>query len=210
VTLPNPTSGQSTLMLYVAYTGIGGVAYLSLDPPWFVDNQHLGNWLAWRRPNQPAGETSWTLTSSVADRWAWYVEEWAGLSGMTQPDASSAISINSGLQVNDTTHAAQASPDVTDYRAVALYRASGGTAVFPAGRSYSAGWSEVSAQALGDGSVNTDCMLMIAEAYLGVTGVIDCALTWDITGGGTYADKVVDAWIAAYQPAQFVQPGILT
>jgi hypothetical protein len=205
VTLPAPASDQSTLMLFIASSGITP-NYLSLDPPWFVDQQHAGQWLAWRRPGQPAGETSWTVTAAGAIRWAWYIEEWAGLSGMTQPDSQSAIKISAGMQVNNTSTVTQAAPDVTDYRAVALYRSSGGTGLFPAGHTYDAGWSEVSAQSVGTGASTTDFMLMIAEAYLGTTGAIDCSLTWDITGGGTYTDKTVDVWVAAYQPAAPPQP----
>jgi hypothetical protein len=59
---------------------------------------------------------------------------------------------------------------------------------------------------LGDGSHSTDFMLLVAEAYPGASGSLDVTLTWDITGGGTYADKSVDLGAACYQPAVPPQP----
>jgi hypothetical protein len=217
-TLPAGTQDGSTLLLFFATTGAPTTP--SADPPWAVDEAHAANEFVFRRANQPAGETSWTVSYVVAVRWAWYIEEWAAMSSVAQPDSSANNAssppvpvITVGSQANNTALAQQpCSPDVTDYRAVAMFRQGGsaGGGVFPAGHSYDAGWSEIAALTVGTGTATSDFMLLAAEAYPGTTGTIDCTLTWDTTGGGTYTDKTVDAWVAAYQPAATVPFGVLT
>lgn len=222
-TLPNGTQQGSTLLLFFASHG-GTPSLPSVDPPWVPDMQNGGREYVWRRPDQPAGETSWTVSYAIAEQWAWYIEEWASMSSITQPDSASQIGILSASQNNDLATVGSTPtyciPDVADYRAVAMYRAQGGSAAFPAGHSYSnsasstvspaPSWSEVAALTVGTGTTTADFMLLVAESYPGATGTIDCTLTWDITGGGAYADKSVDFIDLAYQPAPTVQFGVLT
>jgi hypothetical protein len=198
-TLPAPTSDGSTLMLFFAYNG--SVAQLpAADPPWVQDQAAAGVWGIWRRPGQPAGETSWTVTAVTSTRWAWRAEEWAALSTVSQPDAASAVNNVINQQANPTN---AASPDITDFAALAMWRAAGGISagVFPAGRNYDAGWSEVDVVTVGDGLSNTDFQLILAESYPGASGALTATMTWDITGGGTYTDKSTACLITCLQPA---------
>jgi hypothetical protein len=212
--LPNPTQGGSTLLLMAAASGSGAMVpqQQSVDPPWVADVAATGVYL-WRRDNQPAGETSWPLTGSASTVWAWHVQEWAGLSTVAQPDDVSRIGsspsfvILSALQVNALSNGGSPpAPDVADFAGVAMVRAVGGTGVWPAGHSWSSPWSEVASVTVGDGTHNTDAWLLVAEAYPGVSGTLDATLTWDITGGGTYADKTVDLGAGCYQPKVPPQP----
>lgn len=219
-TLPNPTAAGSTLLAWIAVQGFA-LNFPAADPPWYRDAVQSGNVYAWRRDNQPAGETSWSFTSAGSIKWAWRIEEWSGLSTVNQPDAmtgngQNVVTGTAGTQNNDSAKSPSflCTPDVTDYAALAVFRAgSAGTSadLFPAGRSYSSGFSEVDVLTVGTGTTSNDFQLIIAEGYPGATGNIDCVLTWDTTGGGTYADKAVNAWMACYQPDVPAPPGgILT
>ena len=63
---------------------------------------------------------------------------------------------------------------------------------------------------VGTGAAGTDFRLLIAENYPGVAGTVSSTMTWDNTGGGTYADKSVDGWTACYQASVQVPSGTLT
>jgi hypothetical protein len=197
--LPNPTTDGSTLLLFIGTaSGIVTVQAQGYDPPWITDGAHASTWYAWRRDSQPAGETSWPMSASLTGRWSWRIEEWSGLSTVGQPDAVSAgANISIGLQDNPTL---PPTADVDDFAALTVFRASGGTAIWPAAHTYSSGWTEVASVAVGTGTVNTDFLLLVAESYPGAAGSVPCTMTWDTTGGGTYADKAVDAWTVIYQP----------
>jgi len=209
-TLPSPTSGGTTLFLFIG-SGSGGtnLTVPSVDPPWIQDVAASNVGYVLRRPNQPAGESSWPMSSIVGNQWAWRAEEWGSLSTIAQPDAVSNTVFNintTGAQVN-TNFAT--SPDVADYAALAVFQAhpNGTGGVWPAGRSYPAGWSEVDYITAGTGAATGEVALIIAEAYPGVASPFTATLTWDITGGGTYSDKIVEAWAAAYQPSVPVPGG---
>jgi hypothetical protein len=221
-TLPNPTQPRSTLLLAVG-TALGGTIAAqaqSFDPPWYSDLAVAGKAYLWRRDNQPAGETSWAITTAVSATYAWHVQEWAGLSTVGQPDARSVLTgtpnfitfVN--LQVNriGATTGVPPVPDVADFAGVAVaVGATPGSTAFPAGRSWSSPWSEVTAVTVGTGTSTADVMLMAAEAYPGVSGSLDATLTWDVTGGGDYTNKTVYLGAACYQPAAAPQPsGVLT
>jgi hypothetical protein len=203
--LPNPTTDGSTLVLFVATNG-GALAVQSqsYDPPWFEERQHAATWYWWRRDNQPSGETSWPLSAAASGRWAWRIEEWSGLSTVGQPDSTSVnAQITNNLQANGADGNGGTTPataDVPDFAALTMFRASGGTAIWPTAHTYSAGWSEVASVAVGDGSGGADFLLLVAESYPGVTGAVSSTMTWDNTGGGTYTDKHVDGYTVIYQP----------
>jgi hypothetical protein len=215
-TLPNPTTDGSTLFMFISNSGTGALSTSPLynsDPPWVPDAAHSTVWQWWRRDNETGGETSWPLstTGSIAANWIWRVEEWAGLSTVSQPDATSSNpgtntpSIDVGLQVNpaagSTGAGSPASPDVPDFAGIGVFRTNAGSAAWPAAHTWTAGWSEIDYQHIGDGSTTGNMAMFIVESYPGVTGSLPCALTWDNSGGGTYTDKQVDAWVGCYQPA---------
>jgi hypothetical protein len=222
--LPNATQdGSMLLLVFASSSGTPTLSGLfTADPPWFLDANVGGSVWMFRRQDQPAGESSWPISASSSTRWSWYIEEWAGMSSVSQPDSQCTAGAGGtgggtfvgtiGSQTNNTVGAGtQCTTDVTDYRALSVYRAGGGSAIYPVGRSYSAGWSELAVLTIGDGSHLTDFQLMLADAYPGTTGTLDNTLTWDITGGGTYAEKTVNAYVAAYQPEPAAPPlGILT
>ena len=211
-TLPNATQDSSTLMLWIGMN-TGTVNLPAVDPPWYVDVSASSKLWVMRRDNQPSGESSWTLSSAFSVRWAWYVEEWASWSTINQPDATaSQIISHVGTQANSVSPVGTApSADIPDFAGLAVFNATGGAGVgiFPA-RSYSAGWSEVNVTTIGTGTAGTDHQLIVAETYPGVTGSIDCTLTWDTSNGGTYTDKRVDTWSACYRPSVPVSFGVLT
>jgi len=200
--LPNPTSGGTTLMVWVAMS-VGNVTVPVADPPWVTDAVASSRLCVLRRPDQPAGETSWPMTAATASRWAWRAEEWAGWSFITQPDAvASNVAIDIGVQANNVAVAPATPPtaDVADFAGLAVFHVSGGTGIWPL-RTYSAGWNEVDVQTIGDGTGGgPDLQFMVAETYPGVTGLIDCTMTWDTSNGGTYTEKTVNTWSACYQP----------
>jgi hypothetical protein len=213
-TLPNPTQPGSTLILFLAMNTFQP-NLPAVDPPWYLEVQHAANDAVLRRDNQPAGETSWTITAASTQKWAWYIEEWSGLSSVN-PDAQTTSTITTpptpavyinpgGQQTIDSSSVAQnltCVPDITDYLAAAIFRVSSGTGAFPAARSYTTGFSEAAALSVGTGSTAGDFQLIIAEGFPGTSGSnVDCQMTFDITGGGTYADKSVDGRIACYGPA---------
>jgi hypothetical protein len=211
-TLPNPTIDGSTLLLAIgSQSGVIVPQLQGYDPPFVQDAVNSGSAYVWRRDNQPAGETSWPITIvSGTARWAWWISEWSGLSTVSVPDATTGgghfFVSNSGVQDNDSaTVPSPCTPDVTDYVALAAFRSSGSVSaptIFPAARSYSSGFSEVASLPLGDGTVvSTDFHLIVAQGFPGVTGNIDCVMTYDISGGGGYVNKTVLGWMAAYQPA---------
>ena len=219
-TLPNPTQPGSTLLLIFA--GPGGTTVSpwnqGYDPPWFQELTPSLNAYWWRRDNQPAGETSWPLTGSLSSRWAWHMQEWAGMSTVAQPDAGSSITTAPpafaacalGTQACDlATASLQLIPDVTDYAALFALKAgpdAGGG--WPAAWTFTSGWSQVDALQVGTGTSSSpaDFMLAIAEAYPGTTGSLDPALTWDITGGGSYSGRTCAVGAACYQPAPAPPP----
>lgn len=221
--LPNPTTAGSTLLLTFCQTGTGTVATSNLytaSPPWYQDAVSGAVVFSFRRPNQPGGETSWSFATSgsLAANIGWRVEEWASWSTVAQPDAttnvagSPAFPANSGLQNNNSTAGGGSAPvpDIPDFGGLAVFRCGPGTAIFPL-HSYSSGWSEVDALTNGDGTHSVDFKLLFAESYPGVSGSIDCTMTWDTSNGGTYTDKVVNAYVACYRPAvPFSSGAVLT
>jgi hypothetical protein len=199
--LPNPTTDSSTLLLFVACSGGGSLApqQQSFDPPFFQDEGHGGLDFAWRRDSQPAGETSWAITptSGISTNWAWRVEEWGGLSLIGQPDANTALVIVANPPSVST---GTATADVDDFAALAMFRSSWSNTgnAWPSGRAYSSGWSEVAYLTNGTGGSANDFQLIVAEAYPGASGSVQCTLTWDTSGGGTIPVGT-DAWVACYQ-----------
>jgi hypothetical protein len=206
--LPSPTAGGTTLLLFIG-SGSGGtnLTVPAVDPPWIQDVAASNVGYVLRRPDQPAGESSWPMSSVVGNRWVWRAEEWALLSTVAQPDAISNTAFHIGTTGDQVNTTAAVSPDVADYAALAVFQAhpNGTGGAWPAGRSYPAGWSEVDFLTSGTGAATGDVALAIAEAYPGIASPFTPTLTWDITGGGTYSDKLVEAWAAAYQPAM-IQP----
>ena len=206
-------------MLWFGAGGATSITFPVLDPPWYRDlTGTVTVFSVWRRSNQPAGETSWTVTASLSAKFIWRIEEWASLSGITNPDAvpspTNTYFINSaGAQDNHvfSSPGQSITPDVSDFAGLAVWRAGSGTAIWPL-RTYSSGWSEVDCLSFGTGATSGDFQIMFAEAYPGVSGAIDPVMTWDTSNGGTYAEgKVVDGWAACYQPAVPVPlPGVLT
>lgn len=197
-TLPNPTTEGSTLLLFFATNG--GTATLTVaDPPWVTEDAQSGTWYWWRRDGQPGGETSWAVSAPSSSPYVWRIEEWSGLSTIEQPDAVAEHLNTGGIVAPDT---GTATTDVDDFAALALFRAgSSGTFVFPAGRSYPAGWTELDMLQHGDGTTAGDFMLMIAEAYPGAAGSVSSVLTWDTTGGGSFANTTVYGKIVCYRPS---------
>ena len=215
LTLPNPTQpGSTLLMMAAANTGVIVPGSQSFDPPWSTELPPANLTWWWRRDNQPAGETSWAITGSLSANWAWHVQEWAGLSTVDQPDDVSrsagtpAFAIITGQQVNSLSSAATPpAADVSDFAGLVIVHVSAGTGVWPAGRSWSSPWSEVASVQNGPGGVSGNAWLLVAEAYPGVSGSLDTTLTWDISGGGTYADKTANMGSALYQPGLFQPVG---
>ena len=210
-TLPNPTTDSGTLLLFIGTAGTGVISIQSnagFDPPWFQDGAQAGKWFAWRRDNQPAGETSWAITASTSANYQWRVEEWGGLATAGQPDAVSDIKTNSGTLVCSTGDVvgggspAAAIADVDDFAALAVFRpgAGVGPAAWPTVRNYSSGWSEVTFLSQGDGSGVNDYALILAEAYPGAAGTVICTLTYDNSGGGS-PPNIAAGWAVCYQPA---------
>ena len=220
--LPGPTQDESTLLLYVGTSGSGSItlaANTSFDPPWYQDQAHGSAWYAWRRPSQPAGETSWTLASSpLSNPYYWRVEEWSGLSTIGQPDASGGV--NAGASVlaiaTDSGSGGTTTADVADFAALAVFRAGfAGASGWPAAHSYGAGasagpssWNEVAYLANGTGTGSGDFILAIAEAYPGATGNVGCTLTFDTTGGGGTPGSL-DGWAVCYQPGGTQPPSLI-
>lgn len=216
-TLPNPTQPGSTLLLFSAIGTMAIGSNQSFDPPWFEELASAQNARWWRRDNQPAGETSWTMTGSLSSRWAWHVQEWSGLSTVANPDAASIITgpafaaCPAGTQVCDLTTAGMSlTPDVSDYAALFAVKAGPDTGGgWPAAWTFTSGWSQVDVIQVGTGSGTSpaDFMLVIAEAYPGTTGSLNPGLTWDVTGGGSYAGRITAVGAACYQPAPAPPPG---
>lgn len=213
VSLLNPTQPGSALLLFITSQGVSVNNFATgFDPPFVFDIQSAPRYWC-RRSNQPAGETSWnfTGTATTAQTVAWRAEEWSGLSSVANPDAtnipvtSPAFAQNLGVQANTFQGSSGTGnspvPDVADFAALAMVAAGAGTGVYPAGRSWSSPWSEVDAITVGTGTATGDVMLLVAECYPQATGTLDCTMTWDITGGGTYADKTVYVGGACYQPS---------
>lgn len=209
-TLPNPTQAGSTLLLFTGTSGIGQliVQSQSFDPPWFQDQGHTGHWYAWRRDNQPAGESSWAITAAASAPYYWRAEEWGGLATISQPDVSSTITgVTSTLTVATDTSSTTISADVPDFAALAVFYASfAGASGWPAAHSYGAGlrsgpssWNEVCYLVNGTGTASGDFILAVAEAYPGVTGGVACGLTFNTSGGGG-TPAALDAWGVCYQP----------
>lgn len=197
--LPNPTSGTSTLLLFVATSSTGSVNLATaFDPPFFGDATRAGAEYVWRRDNQPAGETSWVIpTSATSNNYYWRVEEWSGLSSIGQPDANTAIFLAALGTSPVSTNTATA--DVDDFAALAIFVARGpGGITWPGARSYSSGWSEVDYLPNGTGAASSDFALVIAESYPGASGSVQATITWDISGSGSVPST--DAWVACYQP----------
>lgn len=207
--LPNPTQPGSTLLMYVCTTG-GTTAILpAADPPWYQDQATAGRAYAWRRDDQPQGETSWTVSGTASTVWAWRVEEWAGWSTAGQPDAmATGFNQHTGLQANIT---AAAAADITDFAALGIWWISSGTAAWPAGRTYDSGFSETGYLTVGTGTGTNDFAVAFAEAYPGASGTVQPTMTFDTTGGGTYSEKGVWCWVACYRPGVPAPPtGVLT
>lgn len=208
-TLPNPTAAGSTLILFFGGTA-ASPSLPAVDPPWVQEDSQPGTWYRWRRDNQPAGETSWTIAGGVSSRWIWRVEEWAGLSTTNQPEGSANASNAAGTQVNPS---GTATAGVADFAALALFHGviSAAGSAFPAGRGYPAGWTELDYLAAGSGGASGDFVMAFAESYPGVTGSVSCSLTWNTAGGGSYASVTVYGGVVCYRPAIALPPaGILT
>lgn len=215
-TLPNPTMGGSTLMMWLASAG-GGASITNppqgWDPPLIVDAAAAGFEWVWRRDSQPLGETSWVFTpnfTGISANWAWWIEEWAGWATIGQPEAI--VTAIDTLNNNTTNPAVSGSvtPGVTDYAALAFARAgtTGGAAVWPAAHSWGSGWNEVAWLTSGTGAGSNDFSLGIAEAYPGTTTSMQASLNWDTSGGGTIP-VTTHMWFACYQPAAY-QPIIVS
>jgi hypothetical protein len=204
VTLPSQTTAGSTLMVWLTTSNLGNIPSppQGFDPPWFADVVHASQYYIWRRDNEPGGETSWVFTPSFVGstvHWAWWIEEWSAWSTVGQPDAAAVIK-NTAAPTNPATSNA-ASPDVSDFAALALIRASptGSASTWPAGHSWPGGWNEVAWLTIGTGAAASDSLLGIAEAYPGVSGSMSVSMTWDTSGGGAIPSNC-DMWFACYQP----------
>jgi hypothetical protein len=206
-TLPNPTTAGSALLLFFASNG-ASPQFPVIDPPWIQEDAQGGNWYRWRRDRQPAGGTSWTVGASTSTPYCWRVEEWAGLSTIGQPDAQAGHSQAGGTVTADT---GTAIADIPDFAALAMFRAgSSGTFAFPAGHSYSSGWAQVDALQQGTGTTPGDFMLLFAESYPDAAGSVSSTVTWDTTGGGSFANVAVYGSVACYRPDVRVPFGVLT
>ena len=211
VSLPNPATDSSTLLLFIGTVGSGTVnlaTSTAFDPPWFADVARSAAEYVWRRDAQPAGETSWTIPcTAVSATYYWRVEEWGGLSAISQPDANTSVLLGNSNPVSSNT----ATADVSDFAALGLFRGfSAGGGAWPSGRSYSSGWSEVAYLTSGTGTGATDFVLILVESYPGASGSVQATITWDTSGGGTVPSGT-DAWVACYQPGVPAPPaGVLT
>lgn len=209
-TLPNPTTQDSTLLLWWGNSGTGTASFPSAaDPPWYADLLGSSTLNAWRRPNQPAGETSWTISGFSTGNFVWRIEEWAGWSTVGQPDAAPGTYFGTAGSQNNNASNGGITADVSDFAALAVWRATNGSAIWPL-RTYSSGWSEVDVQSFGTGTGSNDFQLMFAEAYPGASGTLNATLTWDTSNGGTYTGNTVNGWLACYQPALPLPAGVLT
>jgi hypothetical protein len=145
------------------------------------------------------------VTAPSSTPYAWRIEEWSGLSTIGQPDAAAQHLNTAGAAAPDT---GTATADVDDFAALAsFWVVSVGTFQWPAGRSYPAGWTELASLQQGNGTTGGDFMLIIAEAYPGAAGSVSAVLTWDTSGGGSFANANAHAAVACYQPAAAAPAG---
>jgi hypothetical protein len=202
VTLDNPTADGSTLVVYFAQTGT--VTTPDAGPPWAKDIEQVVTQYIFRRSGVPAGETSWTFAFSPNSVGCWRAEEWTALDLVDAVDATATATATSSA----TPASGTATTDVTDFVALGFIRASkssGGT-TFPAGRSWSAGFTETDYVPNGTGTTTGDIMLATAEAYPGAAGNVTATLTFDTTGGGAFSNLGEYGAIVCYR-ADTPQPG---
>lgn len=207
VTLPNPTSEASVLVVWIATAAI--VTAPAEDPPWGVAASGPATlYCFWRGP-VPAGESSWDFTPNLASICCWRVSEWATIDAATPVDAFSPGASTANVA---TVGSGTANPTSNDFVALAAYRCSRSSStgvVFPAGRSYSAGFTEVDYQQNGTGGTNGHLFLAIAENYPGAAGAYADTLTLDTTGGGSFASLSEFGLLICLRGAdeQLVDPG---
>lgn len=166
---------------------------------------------SFRRPQLDGGENSWAFTASGTINWAWYAEEIAGIDLVDAVDqtANGFSGANSTTVSAGTTGTTTSSDDLVQ-AVFAINSAGSGT--FPAGRSYSGGFTEIAYVASGSGAANQDVAVSVAELYPGATGTQTCTLTYSTAGGGTVTNMSEFGLITAHRaPGSFSDgPAVLT
>lgn len=175
---------------------------ISTPGDWVSDVSSAVLMYAFRRPVAAAGESSWPFTVAPASYSAWRVEEWAGVDLVDPVDVSvlGTLTAQGTASCSTGTTAATSTDGVAAIAAWALTRGSAGVGVWPAGRSVSNGFTEVSFSSVGTGNAAGDRALVVAEFYPSALGTLETTLTLDTSGGGSLSTLSMVGMIVAYRP----------
>lgn len=190
------TADHNTVLAFHATASVIGT-----PGDWIIDQSSAVLLYAFRRPTVAAGESSWAFGVSPASYSAWRVEEWTGVDLVDPLDAAilGTITAQGAATCSTGTTATTDSADAAVIAAFVITRGSAGQGVFPVGRSYSNGFTEVSYNTVGTGNAAGDRALAVAELYPGATGTFETTLTLDTTGGGTLSTVTMQGMVLVYR-----------